>query len=273
MTLRPSDQVRLRKILELAQSIEQGWPKTGPKGPNQAVKLHDDERYQSLKAAISDCKNAEAEELRRLADRANHLHNEISLQHLYACIVPFERLAGKSLRDDEFLGAVAEGDKKEKAQPSFPTKLIVENLRSAFNVGALFRTSECLGISEIILCGYTPGPDDEKTAKTSMGTAEEVRWRRTDRAKTACEELKKQGYKIIALETAMNSTSLTQIKFENEKTAFLVGNERFGIDADTLQLADEICRIPLRGVKNSLNVGIAFGIVAFEWLRQHEANQ
>lgn len=267
MILKPSDQVILRKILSLANELEQGWPN----GQNQAINLTDDKRYQELRREIAGCTNAEFEGLRRIADRADHLHDQITLQHFYACIVPFERLAGKSLRDDEFL--INEGDKKEKAQPVFPIKLIVENLRSAFNVGALFRTAECLGVSEIILTGYTPGPDDEKTAKTSMGTADAVPWHRTDRAKTACEELKKQGYRIIALETAANSTSLTGIKFGAAKTAFIVGNERFGIDADTLLLADEICRIPLRGVKNSLNVGIAFGIVAFEWLRQHEESQ
>lgn len=267
MSLKPSDQARLRKILELAQQLEREWPN----GQNQAINLTDNKRYQEIRSAIAECNNAEADSLRRLADRANHLHNEITLQHFYANIVPFERLASKSLRDDEFL--VAEGDKKEKAQPAFPIKLIVENLRSAFNVGALFRTSECLGVSEIILCGYTPGPDDEKTSKTSMGTANAVPWRRTDRAKTACEELKKQGYKIIALETAVNAVSLTDIKFSNEKTAFIVGNERFGMDADTLSHADSICQIPLRGIKNSMNVGIACGIILFEWMRQHEVSK
>lgn len=267
MTLKPSDQARLRKILNLAQSLEREWPN----GQNQAKDFTNNSRYEELKNTIYECNNAEAISLRRLADRANHLPNEITLQHFYANIVPFERLAGKSLRDDEFL--ITEGDKREKAQPALPIKLIAENLRSAFNVGALFRTSECLGVNEIILSGYSPDPDDQKTAKTSMGTASAVPWRRTDRAKTACEELKKQGYKIIALETAKNAVPLTDINFSNDKTAFIVGNERFGIDADTLACADSICQIPLRGIKNSMNVGIACGIILFEWVRQHKASQ
>lgn len=175
------------------------------------------------------------------------------------------------MRDDEFL--VEEGDGSNTAIEKVPLKLIVENLRSAFNVGALFRTSECLGVSEILLCGYTPGPDDEKTSRTAMGTATLVPWRRLDRARTACEELRKEGYTIVALETAATAVSLHEFKFGTQPLAFVLGNERFGVEADTLQAVDAICRIPVRGIKNSMNVGVAFGVGAFEWLRQHEANK
>ncbi|NJL25176.1 MAG: RNA methyltransferase [Calothrix sp. SM1_5_4] len=116
-------------------------------------------------------------------------------------------MSNRALRDDEFL--IEEGDRPEKSVARVPLKLIVENLRSAFNVGALFRTSECLGVSEILLCGYTPGPDDEKTARTAMGTSAMVPWRRVDRAGQACEELRREGYKVVALETAATAISCT----------------------------------------------------------------
>jgi tRNA(Leu) C34 or U34 (ribose-2'-O)-methylase TrmL len=268
MSLGPRDQARLGRILKLARDLELAWPQGDRQ---QQVRLAENPQYQELCREIADCRDAEAESLRRLHDRTVHLHDEVTLSHFYACIVPFERLSNRALRDDEFL--VIEGDSREKALERLPMKLIAENLRSAFNVGALFRTAECLGVSEIWLCGYTPGPDDEKTSRTAMGTSTMVPWRRVDRARTACEELRKEGYTIVALETATNAVPLADFKFEGKPVAFVVGNERFGLDADTLQAVDAICRIPTRGIKNSMNVGVAFGIGAFEWLRQHEESR
>ena len=265
MNLETSDQSRLAQILVQARELEKEWPRLER---HETRRLGGDPRYQELKRLISVCSRADAESLRRLADRAAHLHDEISLNHFYGCIVPFERLANRTVRDDEFL--VAEGDRPARTVGRVPLKIVIENLRSAFNVGAVFRTAECLGASEIVLCGYTPGPDDEKTAHTAMGTSSSVPWRRADRAGAACEELRAQGYKIVALETAENATSLHQFHFGGAPTAFVLGNERFGVERDTLRGADAICRIPVRGAKNSLNVGIAFGVCAFEWLRQWE---
>lgn len=212
------------------------------------------------------CAEAEDEALRRLHERAHHLHDEVSLAHFYACIVPFERLSNRALRDDEFVVDETDGLRSEVQR--VPLKVIAENLRSAFNVGAIFRTSECLGVSEIVLSGYTPGPDDEKIARTAMGTAEMVPWRRTDRASEACAQLREEGYKIVALETATNAVPLHEMNFDGP-TAFVLGNERFGLDDETLRQADAICRIPTQGIKNSMNVGVAFGIAAFEWQRQY----
>lgn len=266
MNREQADQARLAQILKLARELELAWP---PADRHQLRNLSEDPRYQELKRMVAACAEANTENLRRLAGSAAHLHNEISLSHFYGCFVPFERLSSRALRDDEFL--VEEGDGANKTVERVPLKLIAENLRSAFNVGALFRTSECLGVSEILLCGYTPGPDDEKTARTAMGTSSMVPWRRVDRARTACEELRKEGYKIVALETSATAIPLYDFKFAGEPLAFVLGNERFGIEGDTLQAVDSICRIPVRGIKNSMNVGVAFGISAFEWLRQFES--
>lgn len=265
MSLSPSDQTKLARILQQAREFEKSWPAMDRHAPRN---LREDSLYQNLKSEAASCNHAEAESLRRLAGSADHLHDEISLHHFYAWLVPFERLSGRALRDDEFL--VTEGDRVASPAATVPLKLIVENLRSAFNVGALFRTAECLGVSEILICGYTPGPDEEKTLRTAMGTAAAIKWRRVDRARTACEELRKEGYTIIALETSAAAVSLHDIEFGARPTAFVLGNERFGIEGDMLQAVDSICRIPVRGIKNSMNVGVAFGIAAFEWLRQYE---
>lgn len=262
----PKDHARLARILKTARELELAWPVDGRDLPRD---LGVDPAYQELKREIAELAHAETEGLQRLQASAKHFHDQITLRHFYSFIVPFERLSQRALRDDEFL--VQEGDGKTKAAAPLPLKIIAENIRSAFNVGALFRTAECLGVAEILLCGYTPGPDDEKTSRTAMGTSHMVPWRRVDRARTACEELRKEGYQIVALETAANAVSLHDFNFAGKPVAFIFGNERFGVDADTLQTADSICRIPVRGMKNSMNVGVAFGIVAFEWLRQYEA--
>jgi len=268
MSLGSADQARLNGILKLARELELAWPRLD-RYQLRTVSANPD--YLELKRRIADCMAADAESLRRLAPSATHLHDEISLSHFYGCLVPFERLSSRALRDDEFL--VQEGDDANKDASRVPLKLIVENLRSAFNVGALFRTSECLGVSEILLCGYTPGPDDDKTSRTAMGTSSLVPWRRVDRAPTACRELRKEGYTIVALETSTIAISLNDFKFDGRPLAFVIGNERFGIEGDTLQAVDSVCRIPVRGIKNSMNVGVAFGIAAFEWLRQFESAQ
>ena len=253
------DRARLTRILKLARELEDGWT-----GDRHAVRdLTADSRYGELKREIAACADP------RLADAAAHLHDRTSLAHFYGCLVPFERLASQTVRDDEFL--VEEGDGRAPTVARVPLKIVCENLRSAFNVGALFRTAECLGASEILLCGYTPGPDDEKTARTAMGTATLVPWRRVDRATTACAELRAQGYRVVALETAATATSLHAFAFDARPVAFVLGNERFGVEGATLGAVDAICRIPVRGVKNSMNVGVAFGIAAFEWLRQYES--
>lgn len=267
MSLGPSDSSKLQRILKLARKLEITWP-AGDR--DQLNDLSANALYMELKAELTKCIQAESESLSRLASGAVHLHDQVSLSHFYACVVPFERLSNQALRDDDFL--VDEGDDLKRQVKRLPLKLVVENLRSSFNVGALFRTSECLGVSEILLCGYTSTPEDEKTARTSMGTSSVVPWRRIARAPEACEELRLEGYTLVALETAATATSLYDFKFDRKPVAFVVGNERFGVEVSTLQAVDAICRIPLQGIKNSMNVGVAFGVAGYEWLRQYRAS-
>ncbi len=267
MILSPSDQAKLARILHQARELEMSWPAVDRL---ESRELGGHPLYEKLKAEIAGCAAGDAEVLRRLAGTVIHFHDRVSLRHFYSLLVPFERLTGRALRDDEFL--VVEGDGSSPALSKVPLKIIAENIRSAFNIGALFRTSECLGVSEIVLCGYSPGPDEVKTLRTAMGTDELVAWRRLERARTACEDLRREGYLIVALETAATAVSLHEFEFGEKPVAFVLGNERFGIEADTLAAVDFICRIPTRGIKNSMNVGVAFGIAAFEWLRQYEGH-
>ncbi|MCM2282614.1 MAG: RNA methyltransferase [Bdellovibrionaceae bacterium] len=266
MVLTDDERNSLRVILRLAHAIERDWPREGAGLDSKA-----EPRLEELRARIARLNSSESAALARLAKWTDHLHEGLSLRHFYALLVPFERLAQHSLRDDEFCSRphILENDlpARENELPPLPFAVILDNIRSAFNVGSVFRTAECFGLAEIAVCGYTPDPSDEKTAKTAMGTGADVPWRRFERVEDACLQLKQEGYAIVALETVKSATPLNEFRFP-PRAALLVGNERFGISPDALRFADHICRIPMRGRKNSLNVGIAFGIAAAEFDRQ-----
>jgi 23S rRNA (guanosine2251-2'-O)-methyltransferase len=250
----------LKEILLRGSELERNWDSRTSK---QITEL------QKLIRTTSDFPTAD---LNRLCKWAEHLTQEMSLRHFVGILVPFERLAQRTLRDDEFV-PVLTGDRITSA-PRERLELVpvLENIRSAFNVGAIFRTSECWGVEKVILTGYSPDPSDEKTAKTAMGTDDVVKWERKTHTAEACAELKRQGYTIVALETVATAPELPGFRFPL-KTALLLGNERFGLDPDSLKLADQVCRIPVRGLKNSLNVGIAYGIATYEFYRQTFQNQ
>ena len=248
MALSGSDLKKLRLVLEVGHRLERTWPASN--------------ELELLKSAIGELQTAESEDLSRLAFHTRNLKAEMTAQHLAAVLVPFERLQGKALRDDEFL--VTEIDQIEAERSVEPLTVIAENIRSAFNIGAIFRTAEAFGAEEIVLAGYSSTPSDERTAKTSLGTQDHISWRAEPESRQAILELKNKGYKIVALETAETAVSIEEYEWP-EKCALVLGNERFGVDIETLALVDEIVRIPLHGRKNSLNVGIALGIALADW--------
>nr|BFD59403.1 hypothetical protein CKG001_15100 [Bdellovibrio sp. CKG001] len=218
-----------------------------------------------LKNKIANLASSDNPAVSRLASLEKHLVGGMTLKHFVSYAIPFERLLHKNLQDDEFL--VIENDKTDTAQEKIPLVFVLDNIRSAFNVGSVFRTAECLGAEKIYLCGYTPLPTQWKVEKTAMGTQEYLAWEEAPKLLECLEELKDQGYRIVALETAASATDLYE-KFDPEPTAFVLGNERFGLDPEVLKVIDEIRIIPLRGRKNSLNVGVTAAVAGFEWMRQ-----
>ncbi len=149
--------------------------------------------------------------------------------------------------------------------------LIVDNVRSALNVGSLFRTSDGAGVSRIILCGYTPSPIDRfgrvqsQIAKTSLGASGMVPWEKAEtieEAQACIALLKQEGFAIAAVEQTGRSVSLYEFSVP-EKIAYIVGNEINGVSEDLLEVCDHIVEIPMRGSKESLNVGVAAGIILF----------
>ena len=268
MALAARDLRLLKKICECGHSLEKLWAQSLSQDSAEASRRESEKEkhLQELIELVQSSERAKSEDLNRLAFHFRNLTLEMSCQHLATILVPFERLLGRALRDDEFM--ITTQDRTELVDPSRGELVVVADcIRSAFNVGAIMRTADCFGLKEVVLTGYTPTPDEVKTAKTSLGAESSVPWSSQIDAKSAITRLKDQGYMIIALETAQNSIDLAHFDWP-DKPALILGNERFGIGPELLTYVDQVVRIPMHGVKNSLNVGIAFGIAAADWRRK-----
>ena len=149
--------------------------------------------------------------------------------------------------------------------------LILHNIRSVHNTGAIFRTAECAGVSRVYLTGYTPSPFDRfgrprnDFHKAALGAEKLVPWEERKNVASLIEELKKCGFFIVALEQEKNSVDYKKIKARG-LTAIIVGNEVKGLRKEILKSADAIAEIPLQGKKESLNVSVATGIFLFRLL-------
>ena len=156
--------------------------------------------------------------------------------------------------------------------------LVLHDLRSALNVGAIFRTADaCLagrqaaGVGKIFLTGYTPAPRDRfgrlnrSIAKTALGAEQNVVWEKVEDISSLFYNLKTKTYKLIALEQSPRAVDYRQIKLSGD-TAIIVGNEVTGLPEEILARCDAIAEIPMRGKKESLNVAVAAGVALFRWL-------
>jgi len=155
------------------------------------------------------------------------------------------------------------------------TVAILHDIRSVINVGAIFRTCDAAGISKIYLTGITPAPLDRfgrtraDLAKAALGAEKTVTWESSKEIKPVLETLKKENYKIIALEQSPLSVDYKKVREQidtNKNIAFLVGNEVDGVTAHILNQCDVVAEIPMKGQKESLNVSTAFGIAVFRIL-------
>ncbi|NPA38913.1 MAG: RNA methyltransferase [Thermodesulfobacteria bacterium] len=153
--------------------------------------------------------------------------------------------------------------RKNRPQTPFPIVAILSNIRSAYNVGSMFRTAACAYISELVLCGITAHPPHPKLEKTALGTEKLVKWRYFPSTLEAIEALKSEGYKVTALEITKNSKPIQKVSSKDFPLALVVGNEVTGVEDEVLEKVDEVYEIPLFGEKESLNVAIAFGVAVF----------
>lgn len=148
-----------------------------------------------------------------------------------------------------------------------PTRVecLVDNVRSIYNVGSIFRTSDGLGLQHIYLCGITPTPDNPKLAKTALGAEHSIGWTYHRNSLDVVSQAKLEGKIILALEATGQSQSIFDaIKdTKNNPVLLVVGNEVHGVDPGILSQSDKISHIPMFGKKESFNVATAFGIAAF----------
>jgi len=152
--------------------------------------------------------------------------------------------------------------------------VILHNIRSLYNVGSIFRTADAAGVKKIYLCGYTPSPKDkfgkyiQQLSKVALGAERSVKWEKINATSVLIKKLKKDGYKIFAVEQNKKSVPYYKIPKSyilNSKFCLVMGNEVKGLPKTILKLADKILEIPMKGKKESLNVSVAFGIVAFHF--------
>jgi len=151
-----------------------------------------------------------------------------------------------------------------------PVIVILDNIRSGLNVGAIFRTCDAFSIEAIYLCGITVKPPHTEIMKTALGATESVEWQYFENADLALEEIKEKGYAIVAIEQTDASIPLGEIDI-NAKLPFALvfGNEMRGIAPEVLLKCDSSIEIPQSGIKHSLNVATSAGIVLWECYRQH----
>lgn len=151
--------------------------------------------------------------------------------------------------------------------PRNPVHVVLDNIRSAFNVGSIFRTSDAGTVGHIHLCGMSAHPPNVKLAKTALGAFDYVPWTYYEETRTALDRLRGEGIPCVAVE--VTDTALSHVTFEWPKpVAVVFGNEVHGVTPDVLAQCDAAVRIPMHGYKNSMNVATAFGVVLYEILRQ-----
>ncbi len=153
--------------------------------------------------------------------------------------------------------------------------LILDNIRSAWNVGSIIRTADGTGLRKLYLCGITPTPDNPKVAKTALGAEASLPWAKANNAVLLARELKSQGYHLWALEDLPVAQSLFQMGAEmpTEPIALVVGNEISGVDPGVIELCEKVYSIPMLGTKQSYNVAVAFGIAAGYFLYRQILSQ
>lgn len=157
-----------------------------------------------------------------------------------------------------------------KQSEKIPLIVVLENIRSAYNVGSVFRTADAFLLEAIYICGYTCIPPHKEIKKTALGAEDSVHWQHFEKTDLAINQMQEAGYKIFAVEQAVGSTMLNDMKYTVEdKIALVFGNEVTGVEQSTIQQCEGCIEIPQLGMKHSLNIATAAGVVLWEFVRKH----
>ncbi|MBP3432964.1 MAG: RNA methyltransferase [Alistipes sp.] len=154
-------------------------------------------------------------------------------------------------------------------QDKLPVAIVLDNVRSAQNVGSFFRTADAFGIGHIALCGISATPPNREIHKTALGAEQSVEWSYHPTTLECIESLRQEGYRIIAIEQIEGATMLNNFRAESgERYALVFGNEVDGVDQAVADIVDGAIEIPQVGIKHSLNVSVSAGILMWELFRQ-----
>ena len=155
-----------------------------------------------------------------------------------------------------------------KQTEKIPLVVVLDNVRSMHNVGAVFRTADAFIVEKIVLCGITPQPPHREIHKAALGATESVDWIYEKNISEALQNLKNENYKIIGIEQTSTSEIMTDYSIDkSEKYTLVLGNEVDGLSDETLPLYDSFLEIPQLGTKHSLNVSVCGGIVMWEFFK------
>jgi len=153
-----------------------------------------------------------------------------------------------------------------KAQDKLPVAVVLDNVRSMHNIGSIFRTSDGFAVNKVCLCGITAQPPHREIEKTALGATQSVSWEYFETPLQAVEALRKEGYRIIAIEQAENSTMLNIFTpSPTEKYALIFGNEVNGVSDEVMAVIDTCIEIPQFGTKHSFNIVVSAGIVLWDF--------
>ncbi|MDP3646169.1 MAG: TrmH family RNA methyltransferase [bacterium] len=161
--------------------------------------------------------------------------------------------------------------KLRKDRTSQEIIVLLHNIRSAHNVGSIFRTSDAVGVNRIVLSGYSPAPRDEykrvrrDIAKVALGAEHSVPWEKVENLGKYLSVLREHGFRVVAVEQSRQAVDYSIVR-SSKKMAFIFGNEVEGLPRDILAVADVVAEIPMKGKKESLNVSVAAGIALFRIL-------
>lgn len=172
----------------------------------------------------------------------------------------------RKLRTDE-LGRLSVED--FRLTEKIPVTVVLDDIRSAMNVGSVFRTADAFALEKIVLCGITATPPNREITKTAIGATESVLWEYVGEIETAIHRLRDTGYQVIAVEQTDSSVSLEGFSPKGGKTALVFGNEVEGIRNSVLSLSDVCLEIPQFGTKHSLNISVCAGIVIWELSKRY----
>jgi len=156
-----------------------------------------------------------------------------------------------------------------KLQEKTPLVIVLDNVRSGLNVGSAFRTGDAFACASVYLCGITAQPPHREILKTAIGATESMDWQYFEKTTDAIQDLRKQGYTILAIEQAEGSVQLQDFEVDtNGKYAVVFGNEVKGVGEEVMQMIDACIEVPQFGTKHSLNISVCVGVVCWDIFRK-----